>query len=175
MAEFISENNQRILWNTIQNVAILHQTIHESQQQEWFRDIIGVFYQRNANRRLNAADLKELNKSAIGYMIQTLKPTPTPLPSPRSVDHIYDTPTPAEPKFKEDISDGVIENMGELLQQQLKQRELDTMNPNNLMEQVASLKLEIKTLSENVKALNLELQDIKQKLSVSVTEAQETA
>ena len=64
--------------------------------------------------------------------------------------------------------------MGELLQQQLKQRELDTMNPNNLMEQVASLKLEIKTLFENVKTLNVELLDIKQKLSVSVTEAQET-
>ena len=174
MTEFISETNQRILWNTIQNVQILHQTIHESQQQEWFRDIIGMFYQRNANRRLTTSDLKELNKSVIGFMIQSLKPTPTPLPSPRSVDHTYDTPTPAEPKFKEDITDGVIENMGELLQQQLKQRELDTMNPNNLMEQVASLKLEIKTLFENVKTLNVELLDIKQKLSVSVTEAQET-
>ena len=159
MSDFISEENQRLLWNTIQSVPIVQQTIHKSQQQAWFREIIGIFYQKNANARLTPSELKDINKATIAYMIQSLKPSPTP----------------AEPKFKEDITDGVIENMGELLQQQLKQRELDIINPNNLLEQVAGLKLEIKTLFENVKAITVELRDIKQKLSISSAEAQKTA
>jgi hypothetical protein len=150
MSEYISENNQHILWNALQRVQVFHDTIRKSDQSAWFRDVIGRFYIENKHRILTASDLKELNRSTISYMVKTLQPVPE-----------------NKPKFKEDLTDGVIENMDELLQQQMKQRELDVMNP------IAELKLEIRALSETVKTLSVELANLKK--SLSVPESQETA
>ena len=169
MSEFINNTNQQLLWNTIQRVQLLHDTIDSSRQTQWFRDIIGLFYKQNINKILNTYELIELNKNTISYMIQSLKPK-------SNSERTYKEPDPytmknnihvTEPKFKEDMTDNVIENMSELLEQQLKQRELDVINPNNLLEQVAEFRLELKTLSENVKSLTAELLDIKARLSIA--------
>jgi hypothetical protein len=156
MTEYISENNQHILWNAIQRVQVFHETIRKTDQSVWFKNVIRRFYMENKDRILSATELKELNRATISYMVQILQPAPE-----------------TKPKFKEDLTDGVIENMGELLQQQMKQRELDVMNPNNIMDQIALLKLEIKNLSETVKSLSVEFLSIKK--SISVPELEETA
>jgi hypothetical protein len=157
MTEYISEQNQHILWNAIQRIQLLHETIRSSEQSAWFKEIVGMFYMQNRHRTLNVAEVKELNKTTIHYMIKTLSQMKSPILKVN----------PSEPKFKEDLTDGVIENMDELLQQQMKERELDVMNP------IAELKLEIRTLSETVKTLSVELANLKK--SISVPESQETA
>ncbi len=143
MSEYISENNQYILWNAIQRVQLFHETIHSTMQSTWFKDIIGTIYMKNKHRILTATELKDLNRSTISHMVKTLQPAPQTEPI-----------------------DGVIENMGELLQQQLKQREL---YPTNI---IAELKLEIKTLSETVKFISDELASLKK--TISVPELEET-
>jgi hypothetical protein len=157
MTEYISEQNQHILWNAIQRIQLLHETIRSSEQSAWFKEIVGMFYMQNRHRTLNVAEVKELNKATIHHMIKTLSQMKSPILKVNQ----------SEPKFKEDLTDGVIENMDELLQQQMKQRELDVMNP------IAELRLEIHALSETVKTLSVELAKLKK--SFSVPESQETA
>lgn len=163
MDEYISERNQRVLWNTIQRVQLLHERIPTTHQQAWFRRIIGKLYQEN---QASAIQLKELNKITIRYMIQTLKSTGD---RDRDRDNENDNEKRIQtgPKFSED-KDDVIENMSDLLQQQMKQRELDVMT--NPMEHIAELKLEMKNLSEKVRQLSDELSIIK-----SASKSQETA
>ena len=134
MSEYISENNQHILWNAIQRVKLFHETIHSTRQSAWFKDIIGTIYMKNKHRVLTATELKELNRSTISHMVKTLQPAPQTEP---------------------------IENMGELQREREREREKEL----DIMDQIAELKLEIKTLSETVKTLGIELTSIKKSLS----------
>ena len=130
-----------MLWNTIQKVQLLHEQIPPYQQQDWFKQILGMFYQKIKN---TSYDLRQLKKETIGYMIRTLKPQP---------EIIESKPTSklGEPKFGEPISDTAIENMEELLQQQMKQRELDVVpfQPS----EIAEMRRAIKQLQEDVAIL----------------------
>ena len=138
MASYVSVENQTLLWNTIQKVQLLHEQIPQYQQQDWFKQILGMFYQKIQN---TSYDLRQLNKETIGYMISALKSQPETKPSPKL----------GEPKFGEPISDTAIENMEELLQQQMKQRELDVVpfQPS----EIAELRRAIKQLQEEVAQL----------------------
>jgi hypothetical protein len=132
MSAYISIENQTLLWNTMQKIQLLHEKIPQYQQQEWFKQIVGIFYKKI---QYTSYDLRKLNKETIGYMIHILKTEEQE----------------TTPKFNEPINDGVIENMEELLQQQRKQRELDVVpfQQTDIME----LRREIKQLKEEVEQL----------------------
>jgi hypothetical protein len=68
---YTSAENQTLLWNTIQKIPLLHDQIPTYQQEDWFKQIIGMFYQKNQDTQY---DLRQLNKETIGYMIRSLKP-----------------------------------------------------------------------------------------------------
>lgn len=139
MASYVSVENQTLLWNTIQKVQLLHEKIPPYQQQDWFKQILGMFYQKIQN---TSYELRQLNKETIGYMISTLKPKPEAEAEPE---------TKPSSKFGEPISDTAIENMEELLQQQMKQRELDVVpfQPS----EIAEMRRAIKQLQEEVALL----------------------
>jgi hypothetical protein len=141
MSSYISVENQTILWNTIQKVQLLHEQIPPYQQQDWFKQILSMFYQKIQN---TSYDLRQLNKETIGYMISTLKPQPEIIETKPSSKL-------GEPKFGEPISDTAIENMDELLKQQMKQRELDVVpfQPS----EIAEMRRAIKQLQEDVALL----------------------
>jgi hypothetical protein len=139
MASYVSVENQTLLWNTIQKVQLLHEQIPAYQQQDWFKQILGMFYQKIQNTNY---DLRNLNKETIGYMISTLKP---------QIQPTHANETKPSSKFGEPISDTAIENMDELLQQQIKQRELDVVpfQPS----EIAEMRRAIKQLQEDVALL----------------------
>jgi hypothetical protein len=139
MASYVSVENQTLLWNTIQKVQLLHETIPQYQQQDWFKQILGMFYQKIQN---TSYELRQLNKDTIGYMISTLKPKPEAQVEPE---------TKPSSKFGEPISDTAIENMDELLKQQMKQRELDVVpfQPS----EIAEMRRAIKQLQDDVALL----------------------
>jgi uncharacterized protein involved in copper resistance len=128
-----------MLWNTIQKVQLLHEQIPVYQQQDWFKQILSMFYQKIQN---TSYDLRQLNKETIGYMISTLKPQTQTTPTNESKPNT---------KLGEPISDTAIENMDELLQQQMKQRELDVVpfQPS----EIAEMRRAIKKLQEDVAQL----------------------
>lgn len=70
MASYVNVDNQTILWSTIQKVHLLHDKIPAYQQQEWFKQIIGMFYQKIQHTNY---DLRQINKETIAYMIDSLK------------------------------------------------------------------------------------------------------
>lgn len=152
---YISTENQTLLWNTIQKVGLLHEIIPASQQSDWFREIIIMYYNEYNNRNY---DLKQLNKETIGHMINSLKNAQsrpgydkaTPRPD-------YDKVPPPEPNFKEQLGDGVIENMDELLQQQIRQRELDLSRP---QDELGELRRLVKKLQEELEQLKLKVTSI---------------
>lgn len=159
MSAYISPENQKLLWNTINKIDIFHTNINKNEQVVWFKNIIGMFYEKYKNNRLTVKDLTSLNKETIQYMILSLKEIsknitpifpntyqsiPNPFTEPNIRDTSYsnnysvslqqreleykdmvDKKLPFEPSLQETIEDKAIENIEELVQQQLKQRELD--------------------------------------------------
>ena len=184
MTSYISIDNQTMLWSTIQKIQLLHEKIPTNQQQEWFKNILGMFYQQNMNVKYN---LRQLNKDTISYMINLLKQNTEKQESytrqfvdrQQDYDKMIKKELPPEPNFKEPLGDGVIENMEELLQQQLKQRELDIRAPiqveNNIRTPIQvenNIRKEVDDLYRIVKSLQDEIAQIKKSL---VTEPKEIA
>ena len=161
MSSYISVENQTLLWNTIQKVQLLHQRMDIHQQQDWFKNILGMVYKKSVNTQY---DLVQLNKETIRYMIESLKHKP----------NSHQEANPPEPNFKEPINDSVIENMDELLQQQLKQRELDVSQfgamPNNVD---TSIRKDMEELRRIIKILQDEIAFIKSKLPADTKEVTE--
>lgn len=152
MSLFISSENQEMLWKTIQKNPLFSNVLTPEQQPLWFREIIGNFYTDN-KKELSNIELLELNKNTLRYMVHNLKekfskqngntfinPINEPINDriePKSssyqnefekLQNDYNTMhkrvVPREPNFKEEINDEKISNMDELIQQQLKEREL---------------------------------------------------
>jgi hypothetical protein len=73
MASYVTVENQTILWSTIQKVQLLHDQIPAHQQQEWFKNIVGMFYQKIQHTQY---DLRQINKETIAYMISNIKSEP---------------------------------------------------------------------------------------------------
>ena len=175
MASYISVENQTMLWSTIQKIQLLHEKIPTNQQQDWFKNILGMFYQQNINIKY---DLRQLNKDTIGYMINTLKQDPEiQIQTDRNTDRLtgiqIERQTEAQterrfverqqdyvkkemqppPNFKEALDDGVIENMDELLKQQLKRRELDVPIDSNIRKDIDELQKIVKLLQDEITEL----------------------
>lgn len=213
MASYISPENQEMLWRTIQKNALFGQVLTPEQQPIWFREIIGNFYGENSNKTLQNHELLTLNKNTLRFMVHNLKEktkTGTPpvigepiddrlQPQSASYKDNYDRlqndynsmhkrKVPKEPDFKEPNDDEKIKNMDELIQQQLKERELEipkppvqliteTINPvsettnvtmkieETSTDDVGELKRQIETLIHRTDVLERELKEVKIKLS----------
>lgn len=91
MNTFISPNNQKLLWQTISQSPLFSA---KPQKEEWFRNIIGEFYESN---KLNTMiTLKEINVATIKFMMAKLK-------EGAGAPHPQNTVTSA-PYTKQDIS-----------------------------------------------------------------------
>jgi hypothetical protein len=73
MSSFVSPENQKLLWNTINKIDIFHTNISKNEQVVWFKYIIGMFYEKYKNTRPGVKELSLLNKETIRYMISNLK------------------------------------------------------------------------------------------------------
>ena len=99
------------------------------------------------NNTLNIKyDIKQLNKDTISLMINSLT-------------H-HNIQRQEQPKFSESINDSVIENMDELLEQQVRQRELDltiSQPKQDFTKEIA----ELAELRQTVQTLRIELERLK--------------
>lgn len=139
MALYIHPENQTLLWNTIQkNPKFQHLTINK---QEWFSNIIKAFYEKvQYLPPLTNQDLLQINRQTISYMMEQINTLLLDRPKfaeSKKVVNEFTTrqqeyESSLKPKlppiadFSEKISDDAIQNMDELLQQQIRQREYDT-------------------------------------------------
>ena len=172
MALFISHNNQHLLWNTIQNVPLFSQTIPVELQSQWFRDIIGKYYQENSHVNLAQYDLQNLNKNFISHMINILKIQAAQQqntynnfvePQNNSVKNIeekYEDKPNIEFKI-EGEKDTPIENINELIEKQERERQNDMkIIVNNSIEKelsekkISELETRVTELTDIVTILN---------------------
>jgi hypothetical protein len=86
MSEYVTNENQQLLWNVINKNPIVNEFFSNNQykKDEWFKSIIQMFYNQNRGRVLNKTDLLMLNKTTISYMIQNIKEITTQKPPPQS-------------------------------------------------------------------------------------------
>lgn len=81
MSLFVHNENQRMLWETLNKLPIFQEvfsqnsmsTLRFQDPQIWFKNIIQLFYDNNRFRPLSSADLKELNREVMKYAIENLK------------------------------------------------------------------------------------------------------
>lgn len=71
MALYIKPENQILLWKTMNKVQLFNQ-IPQNERENWFKNIIQMFYENNKNYKISSKNLKELNKQTINHMIQKL-------------------------------------------------------------------------------------------------------
>lgn len=177
MSNFITYENQTLLWNTITNVPIFINNIPDQDKTTWFKNIIGSIHQQYQHRYLSSQELHDLNKYTISYMINLLKQTnEMPMQTntfeekQREYDNMKTKQTPPEPNFKEQIEDTAIENIDELIKLHQQQRQMDlniTNTPlqnqedkkqiNDLKEEVNSLKSTIETMQNQMNELRKEI------------------
>ena len=172
MALFINNDNQHLLWNTIQNVPLFSQTIPLEMQSQWFRDMIGRFYQENSDLNLTQYDLQSLNKNFILHMINVLKIQAAQQQNSynnfvqpqkdifENIEEKYEDKPNIEFKI-EGEKDTPIENINELIERQERERQNDMkMIVNNSMEKelsqkkITELESKITELTDIVTVLN---------------------
>jgi len=75
MSQYVTPENQKLLWNVISKNPIVNDFFLSNpyKKDEWFKSIIRMFYYQNTGRVLNQTDLLMLNKTTIAYMIQNVK------------------------------------------------------------------------------------------------------
>ena len=72
MALYITNKNQDVLCNVIHNNKYIQEYFSNYDPNfkiEWFRDIIGTFYNKNQHYSLTVSELQTLNRDTISYMI----------------------------------------------------------------------------------------------------------
>jgi hypothetical protein len=138
MSLYIHPENQTLLWNTLQKNPKFHNlTINK---QEWFSNIIKAFYENiQYLPPLTSQDLLQINRQTITYMMEEintlLNDRPKFTESKKVVSDFnmrqQEYEASLKPKvppiadFSEKINDDAIQNMDELLQQQIRQRDYD--------------------------------------------------
>ena len=175
MSNFITYENQTLLWNTITNIQLFNKIANE-EKTTWFKNIIGSIHAQNENRYLSSYELHELNKYTMAYMINILKQInntsqPNTLEEKqKEYDNMKAKETPPEPNFKEHIEDTAIENIDELIKQHQQQRQLDlnlTNTPihNELdQKQINDLKEEVTSLKSNIETIQQELNELRKEI-----------
>jgi hypothetical protein len=98
MSLYIHAENQRLLWNTIQQVPQFQQINHINKE-VWFSNIIKQFYQTvQYLPQLSPQDLQQLNRQTVSYMVNELKKMTQPftLATDNFAGSLY-----AKPKYAE--------------------------------------------------------------------------
>ena len=201
MTGFISSKNQEMLWKTIQKNHLFGDVLTIEEQPIWFREIIGNVYHENSGKDLKQSELLEINKNTLKYMVHDLKERLTkqnsntftnPINEPiydriepksssyqnefeklqNDYNNLHKRIIPREPNFKEQINDEKISNMDELIEKQLKEREIDLiprpqLQPNHVHknsneEKINNIEMSINTTSN---ATNIEIDELKNKIS----------
>ena len=158
MSAYILPENQRILWNTINKVKGF------SNDEQWFKQVIAIFYQKNASRNLDQRELLQLNKETIEYMMRGLAaasfadvapierfalkealPRTPPAPvvsSSNSADNTYMVDTIQR--------DNQTQTQNQIEDKKMSIEEMnDRINYRNLQDQIDELRAEIKLLKKN--------------------------
>lgn len=123
--EFISEKNQKLLWSTIQKIPQLHTTIIDIEQPNWFREHIRESYENTLNNNVS-----NMNKLAIRNMMKSLKSVSETDNTNANTNANTNTNTNTNENTNANtlfttVEDTAIENIGELIQKQQKQRNHD--------------------------------------------------
>jgi len=90
MSLFVNPQNQKLLWDIIHKSDLINRVFLNSTNQrkeEWFRNIIQMFYNRQiekqGNRNITMQELKDINRETLIFMNEKLreyvKPTPIPI------------------------------------------------------------------------------------------------
>ena len=95
---FITPNNQKLLWQTISQSPLFSE---KPQKEEWFRNIVGQFYE--SNKQNTMITLKDINITTIKFMINKLKEETTENKFQQT--NISPSSTPSHtPYLRQDIS-----------------------------------------------------------------------
>jgi hypothetical protein len=76
MSLYVVPENQELLWNVISKNAYIQDFFapyNPEKKNEWFKSIIRTFYERYKLQKLSVADLNNVNKETITYMIQNVR------------------------------------------------------------------------------------------------------
>lgn len=188
MNPYIEPKNQTLLWNTIHKnpsiyVVFPNDPYYNNKKNNWFKNIISQIYS-TLPMVITKEILLEKNKETISMMNQYLKNMNSVVNNPTNIqnDTIYSrnqkdnsinndfqqrqkeyelmmkNPVVEEISFKENSNDGVIKNMDELIQQQLREREQDLERISKTYESIQlPEKLNIK---ENISEKELAIVDL---------------
>ena len=138
MSLYIHPENQTLLWNTLQkNPKFQNLAINK---QEWFSNIIKAFYEKiQYLPSLTTQDLLQINRQTISYMMEEINALLVDRPKfaeskkvvsdfnmrQQEYESALKPKLPPIADFSEKISDDAIQNMEELIQQQIRQRDYD--------------------------------------------------
>lgn len=149
--EFIHENNQQLLWETLHKVSVF-KSLEDSKKVVLFKDVIESSYNENINKELNYNELQKLNKRAISEIVKNVKKyiaihasayipdsnSFVETPEERSMREFDerqkqyklmsskpDTPDSRSLFQEQEQDDGVITNMDELIEKYKEQRIYD--------------------------------------------------
>ena len=155
MVYFIAKENQDLLWNVAHRnslISVFLQQMNQDDKYTWFRNIIGIFYDKYGANDLSMQQLQHVNKEIIIYMIQSIQqrkmdvhqnqqskyiqtpPVPTKTRQEeytnefelrqKEYQQMLDKKTPNEIDFKEDLEkDEPIRDMKALMQKHIQERE----------------------------------------------------
>ena len=97
MSLYITTKNQDILWNAICRNTYIEQYFSKydpSHKSQWFRDIIGIIYEKHKYHSLSVSELQRINRETISYMTDDVKQrniTHLPQPPPSSTYSTIDS------------------------------------------------------------------------------------
>ena len=75
MALFVHIENQKLLWNVItktQQFSILYNESSPQEMENWFKNVIEHFYNKNSHIQLTSNDLNLLNRDVVSFMVHSL-------------------------------------------------------------------------------------------------------
>ena len=193
MSNYISNDNQRLLWKMAHQIPTFSQLEPPKKDFE-FKKVIELFYQKVANRPiLTTFELQQLNRETLSVFLP--KPPLTQNPNTKSAPYeivesrqdksmrafqerqnMYenmnkkpDLPNPEEIFREKNVEDEKIQNMDDLISKYQKQREIDfnTIAPPNILPTPVKLKLLDETILTENDVDDLGESRIQQKKSVS--------
>ena len=182
MSLFITNDNQTLLWNVINNTELFKQVFYPGSPYSptiWFRNIIQNYYAESLNVTKN--ELNIFNKQVISFMLENLQQrvtTSTPIQYTATQEqnkselyqsqfeqrqheytHLLKKPEPPKVNFINSIKDEVISNMDELLLEQKKIREQE------ILQNAPTSSNSNSNSNEDYNELNMRMQILESKLT----------
>jgi hypothetical protein len=143
MSQFISNDNQTLLYEMIHKDPAIHTAFANNLEQKnrWFRSVIERFY-KDLPKNITREELKGINRQVLAFMIRSLNDlsrkntsvTYNTLKREQAPDYdtvqkqynsMFETPKPTSVDFGEKVEDTAITNMDELIERHKKQREIE--------------------------------------------------